>query len=86
MAMLYWLPWHSHLQDTCKGSHCSPGRVEGEAGQGRGGPPQGPQIQADCSCHSATDFMEEAPIQQGVVREKEEGSHCYSGAAKLQHQ
>ena len=85
MAMLYWLPWHSHLQDTCKGSHSSPGRVETEAGQGGGGPPQGPQIQADGRCHSATDFMEEAPIQEGVVREKEEGFHCYSGAAKLQH-
>ena len=60
--------------------------MEGEEGQGGGGPPQGLQIQAESRCHSATDFMEEAPIQQGLVREKEEGSHCYSGAVKLQHQ
>ena len=57
--------------------------MEGEEGQGGGGPPQGLQIQADSSCHSATDFMQEEPIQQGVVREKVEGSNCYSGAAKL---
>ena len=54
--------------------------MEGEEGQGRGGPPQGPQIQTDGRCH---DVMEEAPIQQGVVREKEEGRHCYSGAAPI---